>query len=353
MVTSIKRILQFLIFLGLGIGIMALVFNSQNAAFQEQCALDGIPSNECSLLKKLWDDFTSVSMVWMLLVAVAFTMSNLLRALRWQMLLHPMGYRPSLANSFLPILLGYFANLGFPRLGELMRASAMTRYEQIPLEKVFGTLVIDRLMDVLCLLIVLGLAFAFEADTIWSFIHQHRQTSISQEPDAQFPQVLRVAAALAILSAGILWTLRGRIRQNSFVQKVQGMLFGFADGLRSVFRMSSPGIFILYSIGIWLMFYLQAFFNLKAFGPTSSLDGQAALMVFVFGTLGFLIPSPGGMGTYHALCIAALALYGIRGNDAFSYANISFFAVQIFYNIAGGLLALILLPIINKKNTPA
>jgi len=353
MSTSLKRVLQFLLFLGLGIGMMTLVFSSQNTAFQEQCALDGIPASECSLLRKLWSDFTSVSTTWILLVVTAFTISNLLRALRWQMLLQPMGYRPSLANSFLPILLGYFANLGFPRLGELMRATAMSRYEHIPLEKVFGTLVIDRLMDFLCLLLVLGLAFTLEADTIWGFIQQNQQSTGRPESNAWRQRALPVVVALLFLSAGILWAFKDRLQQNSLVQKMQGMLLGFADGLRSVFRMSSPGKFLLYSAGIWLMFYLQALFNLKAFEPTSTLDGQAALMVFVFGTLGFIIPSPGGMGTYHALCIAALALYGISGNDAFSYANISFFAVQIFYNLAGGLLALILLPLINKKNAPA
>jgi len=93
---------------------------------------------------------------------------------------------------------------------------------------------------------------------------------------------------------------------------------------------------------------LQCLFNLKAFPPTANLDAGAALMVFVFGTLGFVIPSPGGMGTFHALAIAGLALYGIDGGDAFSYANIAFFAVQIFYNIIGGVIALLLLPVINK-----
>jgi hypothetical protein len=108
-------------------------------------------------------------------------------------------------------------------------------------------------------------------------------------------------------------------------------------------------LFLFYSVGIWLMFYLQCYFNLLAFAPTAHLGASAALMVFVFGTLGFVIPSPGGMGTFHALCIAALSLYGVNGGDAFSYANISFFTIQIFYNIVAGILALILLPILNKS----
>ena len=101
------------------------------------------------------------------------------------------------------------------------------------------------------------------------------------------------------------------------------------------------------------MFYLQCVFNLLSFPPTAHLGASAALMIFVFGTLGFLIPSPGGMGTYHTLCIIGLSVYGISGSDALSYANIAFFAIQIFYNFIGGTLALQLLPVINKdKNDP-
>jgi uncharacterized membrane protein YbhN (UPF0104 family) len=160
-----------------------------------------------------------------------------------------------------------------------------------------------------------------------------------------------VQALLVLMVVGgvLSWVFRARLLATPLFQKIAGMVEGFWVGLRSVFTMSSPGLFIAYSLGIWLMFYLQAYFNLRAFGPTAHLGLQAALMVFVFGTMGFLIPSPGGMGTYHALCIAGLALYGIKGNDAFSYANISFFAVQIFYNLVGGMLALLLLPWINRK----
>jgi uncharacterized membrane protein YbhN (UPF0104 family) len=155
---------------------------------------------------------------------------------------------------------------------------------------------------------------------------------------------------LTLFAAGALaaFFLRQKLMEVALVQKVIGMLQGFWDGLRSILQLKNPWLFILYSVGIWLMFYLQCVFGLQAFPPTAQLGGSAALMIFVFGTLGFVIPSPGGMGTYHALCIAALALYGISGSDAFSYANIAFFAIQIFYNLIAGSLALLLLPVINK-----
>ncbi len=347
MSVKLKKTLQFLVFLGIGVTILWLVFRSQNAAFQEQCRLDGVPADQCSLIDKLLHDFSTVHPGWILLVIASFTLSNAFRAWRWQMLLEPMGYRVRFVNSFLTILLGYFANLGFPRMGEVVRAGTLSRYEKIPLERVMGTLVVDRLMDFFCLGFVVGLAFIFEADTLWGFIQQQQGGAAERSSFWKSPLV---AGLFIVLLGGALlaWIFRSRIGRSAVVQKAGNLIEGFWDGLRSVFRLRHAGLFLVYSLGIWLMFYLQCWFNLLAFPPTAHLGASAALMVFVFGTLGFVIPAPGGMGSFHALAIAGLALYHIEGSDAFSYANIAFFTIQIFYNIVAGLLALVLLPVINK-----
>lgn len=343
-----KKIIQFTLFLGIGVVIMYLVFRSQNTAFQEQCRLDGIPSDQCSLTDKLLHDFSTVHIGWMLAVAVAFTVSNIFRALRWQMLIQPLGHRIGFANSLLTILLGYFANLGFPRMGEVVRAGSLAQYERIPLEKVMGTMVVDRLMDFICLGLVVGLAFLFEGQTLLDFISRNQSNGGQSGSLLQNSVVLTV---LGLMLAGLLTVVifREKLAHLPVYQKIAKLVKGFWDGLRSVFKLKNPALFLFYSGGIWLMFYLQCLFNLMAFPPTASLGAGAALMIFVFGTLGMVIPSPGGMGTFHALAIAGLALYGISGGDAFSYANIAFFAIQIFYNIVAGVLALVLLPIINKK----
>ena len=341
----VKKILQLLFFVGLGVVILKLVYDNQNTAFQEQCRLDGVPTDQCSLSDKLLHDFSTVHVGWLSAVVLAFTLSNIFRALRWQMLLKPLDFHPKFSNSFLTILLGYFANLGFPRMGEVVRAGSLARYEKLPLEKVMGTLVIDRLMDFVCLGLVVGLAFLLEGQTLLTFLSE---SGSGGEGSGHTPILL---LALFVFVAGIatMYLLRKWLLTLKIVQKLLKLLMGFWEGLKSVFRMKNPPLFIAYSLGIWLMFYLQCYFNLKAFDPTAHLSASAALMVFVFGTLGFVIPSPGGMGTFHALCIAGLALYGINGGDAFSYANIAFFTIQIFYNVVAGIASLILLPLLNRS----
>ena len=347
---KLKKALQFFLFLGIGVTILTLVYRSQDAAFQAQCQLDGIPAAQCSLPEKLLHDFSTVHAGWIFLVVIAFTFSNMLRAWRWQMLLAPMGYRVSFANSFLTILLGYFANLGFPRMGEVIRAGTLSRYERVPMEKVMGTLVVDRLMDFVCLALVIGLAFIFEADTLWAFI-QSRQPEAAQGNSLWQNPIVLGGLTLLSLSGLLALIFRKKLAQLALFKKIAGLVEGFWDGLRSVFRLQNAGLFLVYSLGIWLMFYLQCWFNLIAFAPTAHLGPGPALMIFVFGTLGFVIPTPGGMGSFHFLAKEGLLIYSINSNDAFSYTMIAFFTVQIFYNIVAGLLALLLLPIINKKGT--
>lgn len=344
-----KKVIQFLLFAGIGVAIMALLYRSQNTAFQEQCRLDGIPSDQCSLSDKLIHDFSTVNLGWLLIVVGAFTLSIIFRALRWQMLIEPLGHKVRFSNAFLTILLGYFANLGLPRMGEVIRAGSLARYERIPLEKVIGTTVVDRLMDFLCLGLVVGLAFLFQGGVLLEFIARGKKgTQASGGGLLSNPFVIAVLV-LVFLGLGIGYMMRKRLMEIALFKKLASFVLGFQDGLRSVFRLEKTGLFIALSLGIWLMFYLQCYFNLRAFEPTAHLSMGAALMVFVFGTLGMVIPSPGGMGTFHALCIAGLALYSVNGGDAFSYANIAFFTIQIFYNIIGGILALVLLPLLNKK----
>ena len=132
MKTFFLNFLKFLFFLGIGVGILYLVYRGQSAAFQEDCALRGIPQGDCSLIKKVINDFRGANYFWISMTILAFTISNISRAKRWNMLLRSMNYRPRFSNAFLSTTLGYFANLGLPRMGEVVRAGTMAKYENIP-----------------------------------------------------------------------------------------------------------------------------------------------------------------------------------------------------------------------------
>lgn len=339
------NLLKFLAFLSVGLIILYLVYRNQNAAYQAECISKQIPLENCSLLDKVITDFRGANYFWVLLVLVAFTISNVSRAIRWSMLIRPLGYRPKFINSFLTTVLGYFANLGLPRVGEVVRAGTLARYEKIPLEKVMGTVVVDRIVDVISILVVTSLAFLLEFNTLWQFAQKY-------VPVDRLIRIISILALLGVLGLGALWLMRKTLAKTTFYEKFMKILSGFYDGLKTIGKLEKPWLFILHSINIWFMYYMMTYLCFFAFAPTAGLSPLAGLVVFVFGGWGIVIPSPGGMGTYHFLVQIALGIYGISGEDGFSFANISFFSIQLGCNVLIGLLALIFLPIINKNYHP-
>lgn len=276
--------------------------------------------------------------------------SNFSRAIRWNMLLEPLDIRPRFHNSFFTIMIGYFANLGLPRIGEVVRAASLARYESARTNQVMGTVVVDRMIDFLSMLLVVGLALLLDGSRILGYLARNADTR-SLKALILSPYVWVVA----FLVGGFLWTLyryRDRYSRYPLVARIVELLRGFRDGLRSVQGVKKPGWFVLHSINIWLMYYLMTQLCFQAFDKTSHLDMIAGLTTFVFGTFGVIIPAPGGMGTFQFLVSEALIMYDIPGEDGFSFSMILFFSIQIFCNILFGLLGLILLPMLNKNRPP-
>lgn len=326
-----------------------MVYRGQNAAFQEDCALRGIPESDCSLIDKVISDFRNANYFWILAVLAAFIISNISRAIRWKMLIKPMGYRPRLSNAFLSIVIGYFANLGIPRMGEVVRAGTLSQYEKIGVEKVMGTIVVDRIVDVISILLVTALAVLLEFDTIAAFVNEN--VSLADRLGGLQRLALYGLVGLA-LAAAVFYFFRERLMQTAVFKKVLQLVEGFLEGLRTISKLDRPWWFVFHSVNIWLMYFLMTYMCFFSFAPTSHLSPLVGLIVFVFGGWGIVIPSPGGMGTYHFLVQTALQMYGIAGDDAFSFANIAFFSIQLGVNVLLGITGLIILPLINRGYQP-
>lgn len=339
-----REILQFVIFTGIGATILFLVYRAQNAAYIAECASKKIPAAQCSLLEKLKSDFSEVNYWWVLAIVIAFVISNLVRAHRWLQLTETLGIKARMSNAFFTIMVGYFANMGLPRIGEIVRAGLFAKYENVGTEKVMGTIVVDRILDLLSLLFAILLALLLQGYVLVDFFRERFQDSIFAKG------WIYILIAGIILLFIILYRLRRFIKKWSLYQKIQHLVEGFRDGLRSLKRVKKPGILILDTVIIWLMYYLMMFLCFRSFAPTAHLGMMAGLMTFVFGGLGIVFPSPGGMGTFHLMVITALAIYGISGDDAFSFANIQYFSVQLFGCMLFGIIGLIVLPLINKKS---
>jgi len=322
------------------------MWQAQGAAYAEDCALKGQSGDNCSLFDKLISDFKNTHLFWLIVISVCFTFSQLFRAIRWRFLLRPMGYEISLFNSFATVMVGYFANLGIPRVGEFVRAGFLAKYEEVAIEKAFATIVIERVVDVILLLFMLLLGFIFHYDALWGYLSDNLVISTSK--------LAMIGGALVVLGLIGLYILKKVLslddeKLHPIAKKIKGLITGFVEGLLEIKKLPNVGSFVVYSIGIWLMYFLMHYLAFYAFDPVAHLSAIDGILVFDFGSLGIVFPSPGGMGSYHFMIVESLKILGVDPVDGFSFAMITFFTLTIFCTIVFGLISLILLPIVNKK----
>lgn len=310
---------------------------NQNNSYLAQCILENGADANCNYLDKIINDLKQAKISWVILSVLLYILSNIIRAARWQMLFKPLGYNVSFANSFFATMIGYMVNLGLPRAGEIAKIAALSRNENIEIEKVAGTIVVDRSMDFICLFIMILLGVFYEYDAIVGYVMQ----------EGEFP--FKLLPILLIPLAGFIWFMRIRkTSKNKFILKINGLVEGFSEGVTSVFKMKNKILFLLYSVGIWLCYYLMTYVVFFSFPPTADLSPVAGLVVFVFGALGMVIPTPGGAGSYHFLIAKGLELYGVT--DGFVLANIIFIPIQLLGNIVLGIISYVLLPSFRKTN---
>lgn len=327
---------------------MYLLYDNYSAAYLADCDLKGIPAEDCNLGDKILQDFKSANYIYVLVALVLFMISNLSRVLRWHQMLEPLGYRPHIVNSLGSVMIGYLVNLGIPRSGEFVRAGILSKYEGFQAEKVMGTIVTDRIMDVLCLLVVIMLSLVLSYDTIGIYLEENMDLSGKLAFVMQYPLLIGLVGAGIMTSLLLAWRYRTKVITSTIGAKVVNLLEGLWAGIKSIRELRRPGLFVMHSVIIWLMYYLMTYICMFAFVPTENLGAVVALVVFVLGTLGFVFPAPGGMGAYHFMIGQGLAIYGIPEADGFSFANIFFFSVQLGCNVLLGLIALAILPSFNR-----
>lgn len=348
MKNTFKLILRIVIFLSIGLFLLFLIYRNEQSKFLEDCALKGIPEADCSLMNKVFTDLGNADFIWIFGIVFVFMLSNFFRSFKWRMLFEPLGFKPSFGNVFWTILLGYFANLALPRLGEVVRGTTFSKYEGIPLSKVLGTIFVDRLTDVFCLGIVAVIAFVFEYDLLINYLSEYADPSLL----IKLAVVGMIGFVLFILLYRYL-SKHPRYSENPIVKKITGIVSGFADGIKTVLNLKNTPLFILWTLLIWVMYYLMTVFAFQGFEITHGFGWVTMLVIFFMGSLGMVVPTPGGMGSYHFLVMAGLALYGIGSDDAFSFANIFFFTMVLFCSVLFGILSLIILPLINKNKETA
>lgn len=243
---------------------------------------------------------------WLTLMAIIIMLSHFLRAERWRMLMVPSGYKTRLEYSFLSIMVNYLVNLVIPRGGEISRCYNLYKLDKTPVEISFGTVVVERIVDLICLLLLISISFIVEFEKVFAFID-----TIPIEADSSWrlkgiPFIIGGSIVLALL---LFWLVKNK-KLNGFIRRTW---LGFREELLSVFRLKNKGRFILYSVVIWFLYFVTSYLVILAFPATRHLGLSAVLSLFAIGSIAMVAPLPGGTGSYHVLVPQQEGLEGWQG----------------------------------------
>jgi hypothetical protein len=291
------------------------------------------PAGDGNRWQYIWATWREADKGWLLLMAAIALLSHWLRAIRWRMLLIPTGNRIRTSNSLLSLMVGYLVNLAIPRGGELSRCYNLSKLERTPIEVSFGTVVAERVIDVISLLLLILISLAVEWSRLSPFLA--RLFAEAGPGPSSVPGWMWVIALLAIIAGAAVWRYRHH-------PKIVSTLAGFRQGILAVFRVSHPVLFLVYSVVIWGLYFVTSYFVLQAFPETRTLDWDAVLGLFAIGSIAMAVPLPGGAGSYHVLVPLALtALYGVHEDEAIAFTFV-FHGWQTLIMIVGGVVSLLI-----------
>jgi uncharacterized protein (TIRG00374 family) len=288
-----------------------------------------------------------VNYYWVAVSLVLGIFSHISRTLRWKIALEPLGEFPKTSNTFIAVMVSYLMNLLLPRMGEFVRCGLMTKYEKIPFAKLFGTVVTERIVDMIMLLILTLIVAIFNLEKIVDLVVQNPELVANIKRIATSPY-LWTGFTLLILAVFLYFKHLAKTRSKN---KVSQLLNGFIEGIKSVLSMKRYKAYIAHSIFIWLMYFLMLYMIFFSLDFTKNLGGLAALTTFVMASFGMIAPTQGGMGAWHIMAALSLKLFGVELSDGKFFAFLAHESTNLLIVIVGAV-CFVLLPFINKGYQP-
>ncbi len=294
----------------------------------------------------------NVNYWWIALASVIGILSHVVRALRWEIILSSLGIKTYKDNLFYAVMVGYLANLAIPRMGEVSRSAVLKNYNKVPFTTGFGTIVTERIVDVV---IMLGLTFfvvLFHKDIILEFLRNNPAVSDNVRNLLSYRNLIIISILGVGALAGYLFLLVRSKKSDNILTKIFSKLNTFKEGLFSIFKVKRPFLYLFYSLLIWFLYYLMMYVSFPAFSFTGANEFTASsiLVVFLMGSYAMLAPVQGGIGAYHFMVISTLIIYGVEDADARLFALIVH-GINTVVIMLVGFLSLAMLPIANRNRT--
>lgn len=328
-IKRIKTILQFIIFLSLGVFLIWFSTKSFTA-------------DEINKVKELVFNAKPIILIPCILVLV---LSHYLRALRWKMLIKPLGKTPGTLNVFLAVLTGFFFNLLFPRLGEVMKCTLLGKYEKIPVDKLIGTMVAERVLDLICLVLVIFLAISTQIDLVGGYAKELFDQILSKFNASPTGILLMIMILLSLFI--VCYIIYLKTRHSLFLTKIKNWIKGIVEGLVSVRHVENKPMFIVYTLTIWFLYLASIRIGFYAMQDLVQLGWVPSLSILTFGSFA-MIATQGGIGAYQFAVQKTLLLYGVKEVSGLAFGWL-LWSVQTVMLFITGPISLLLLFTLNKK----
>jgi len=298
---------------------------------------------------KIIDAFANANYFWIIVAMIISFFSHFFRALRWNYLLKPVGYRVDLVNSLCHVMIGYLANYGIPRMGEVSRCTLAAKYDKVPFEVGFGTVITERIVDFCLFLLIFVLTLVLQFSELIGLANELIFDKLRIKATALGNSPIKIVIAVLTLAAVVIFFLLIRKKVGRLLKgKLGGIVKGIAQGIGSIAKMEKPWRFVGLSLLIWACYFYSLYACFFALSGTSHLGQKECLTLLLFGTFGVIL-SPGGLGAYPAI-VGGILMYTYHVDlvNAFALPWLSW-SCQFVLVLAVGLFCLILLPIYNRK----
>ncbi len=282
------KVLKYIASLGLAFGILYLLFNNQDPV-------------------RLVEEIQKVDGKWVVLSMIFGAWAYVSRGLRWIVLIDALGYKSSKIHSIAAVSVGYFTNMFIPRAGEISRCTALNQTDKIPVDKLFGTILVERVLDLIFLCFLILLIIALKFNDIFNFYNALQNQQTVTAGNSNLISLFAIIAALVISLIFITtW-----VKKSSFYEKILDFIEGLKEGFKSFKKMKRKSAFWFHTFSIWIMYFLMTYICFFSMEETLHLTASDGLFLLVLGGIGMVIPTPGGVGSYHAIVMIGLSVLGV------------------------------------------
>lgn len=317
--TKAKRILKIIFFGLIGVAILWFITKGQD-------------------VNRIKSEMLGANLFWIFLSMLAGGISHYIRALRWNLMINSMGYSTKASSTFNALMTGYLANLVVPRLGEVTRCAVLSKKSKIPFNSIAGSVVAERVFDMVCLSLLIFLTIVFQFEFLKDFLNYYIFTPFVDLINS------RIWLFAAIIAAGLIFMVLGYLYFKSVDNeniglpgKIKRQLKGFWNGMLSLAYIEHKPRFVVHTVLIWGLYFMMVYLSFLAIEATATLGLSGALTVLALGSLGIVAPVPGGIGAYHFIVITTLTqLFGVEAESATSYAVLAHASQMVLVLILGG-----------------